>query len=217
MKLEQHTSQQLDVPSAQNGYRSDDQLMAAVVEGESEALEQLYDRHVQHCFGLAIRIVEETSVAEDVVQEVFIKLWSRPGTFSPERGSFKTWLLMVVRNQALDVLRRAKARAEIYIAPLYAESTASATSETILELLPDGGRTPHEQAWANETATVVRRALGQLPAAEYQAIALAYFGGLSQQEVANELHLPLGTVKTRTRSALRRMHTLLVAQGALAD
>ena len=193
---------------------SDDQLMVAVAEGDCVAFEQLYDRHVQNCFGLAVRIVQEPSTAEDVVQEVFTKLWSRPNTFSPERGSFKVWLLMVVRNQALDKLRRAKTRSELHIVPLHAESTGS---ETIVDMLPDAGPTPYEHAWEKEAATIVRNALGQLSAHEYKTITLAYFGGLTQREIADKLQQPLGTVKTRTRSALRRLHHLLASQSALLD
>ena len=193
---------------------SDDQLMAAVAVGDCAAFEQLYDRHVRNCFGLAVRIVREPSTAEDIVQEVFTKLWSRPDTFSPERGSFHNWLLMVVRNKALDKLRRAKTRSELHIVPLQVESTGS---ETILDMLPDAGPTPHEQAWERETATVVRHALGQLSAHEYQAIEMAYFGGLTQREIAEKLEQPLGTIKTRTRSALRRLHHFLSAQHAPLD
>lgn len=193
---------------------SDDQLMAAVAVGDCTAFEQLYDRHVRNCFGLAVRIVQEPSTAEDVVQEVFTKLWTRPDTFSPDRGTFNSWLSTVVRNQALDKLRRAKTRSGLHIVPWHVESTGS---ETIVDMLPDAGPTPHEQAWERETATVVRQALGQLSAHEYQAIELAYFGGLTQREIAEKLDQPLGTIKTRTRSALRRLHHFLSAQNAPLD
>lgn len=190
---------------------SDDQLMAAVAVGDCSAFEQLYDRHVRNCFGLAVRIVREPSTAEDIVQEVFTKLWSRPDTFSPDRGAFHTWLLMVVRNKALDKLRRTKTRSGPRIIPWHVESTGS---ETIVDILPDTGPTPHEEAWERESATVVRHALGQLSAHEYQAIELAYFGGLTQREIAEKLEQPLGTIKTRTRSALRRLHQFLSAHNA---
>lgn len=193
---------------------SDDRLMAAVTKGDCTAFAQLYDRHVRKCFGLALRVVQEPSIAEDVVQEVFAKLWSRPDTFSPERGQFNTWILMVVRNKALDNLRRAKTRSEIHIVPLHVESTGL---ETVLDMVPDAGPTPHEQAWENETATVVRHALGQLTADQYETITLAYFGGLTQREIADKLQQPLGTVKTRTRSALQRLHRLLASNDALSE
>jgi RNA polymerase sigma-70 factor (ECF subfamily) len=197
---------------------SDNQLMAAVAEGDCAAFEHLYDRHVRACFGLAVRIVQEPSLAEDIVQEVFTKLWSRPGTFSPARGSFNTWLLTVVRNQALDKLRRAKTGPGLHIVPLPLHVDGDSTnSDTIVDTLPDAGPTPHDQAWEKETTRIVRDALGQLSRHQYQAIELAYFGGLTQREIADKLQQPLGTVKTRTRTALRRLHLLLSAQSALLD
>lgn len=193
---------------------SDDRLMAAVAAGDCSAFQQLYDRHVRNCFGLAVRIVQEPSIAEDVVQEVFTKLWSRPHIFSPERGGFNPWLLMVVRNQALDKLRRAKIRSGLHVVPLHVGSTGS---ETILDMLPASGPTPHEQAWDKETASVVRHALGQLSADQCEAITLAYFGGLTQREIADKLQQPLGTIKTRTRAALHRLHHLLASHHALQN
>ncbi len=193
---------------------SDAQLMAAVAEGDSTALEQLYDRHVRSCFGLALRIVQEPSLAEEIVQEVFIKLWSRPQKFSPARGIFHNWLLTLVRNQALDKLRQAKFRAARHVLPSLPDSSRR---DNLIELLPDAGPTPHDYVWMKETADVVRRALSQLPSAEYQTITLAYFSGLSHREIADKLQKPLGTVKTHTRSALRRLRHVLAAQGALSD
>ena len=193
---------------------SDAQLMAAVAKGNSTAFEELYDRHARRCFGLALRIVAEPSLAEDLVQEVFTKLWSRPETFSPARGTFHTWLLTVVRNQALDKLRAMRSRPVMQMLPLRVESLGS---DPIVNALPDTAPTPHDQAWAKEVAGVVQNALSHLPVTEYQTITLAYFGGLTQREIANKLQQPLGTVKTRTRSAIRRLHSLLAAHNALLD
>jgi RNA polymerase sigma-70 factor (ECF subfamily) len=188
----------------------DAQLMAAVVEGNCAAFEQLYDRHVRSCFGLAMRLVQEPCLAEDIVQEVFTRLWTRPTTFSPERGIFSAWLMRVVRNLALDKLRQAKSRSAMNIVPLNSDNTGS---DTLVDLLPDTNPTPHDQVCTKDVAVVVRHALQQLPAPQYQAITLAYFGGLTQQEIADKLNLPLGTVKTRTRGALHRLHHLLGDHG----
>ncbi len=193
---------------------SDDQLMAAVADGNCAALEKLYDRHVQRCFGIAVWLVQDPSLAEDIVQEAFIKLWSRPQIFSPGRGTFQAWLLVIVRNRAVDELRKAKRRSDLHMMPLHAER---AGSEAPIDVLPDTAPTPHDQVWTKETARVIRLALDQLPAAEYQTITLAYFGGLTQREIADTLQEPLGTVKTRTRSALHRLHRLLAAHNALSD
>src|SRR5215210_3844044 len=181
---------------------SDNQLMIAVARGSEGALEKLYDRHIQSCFGLAMKIVREPSVAEEVVQEVFIKVWSRPDAFSPGRGSFRSWLLTVVHNGAVDKLRRMRARATVSILPIHAESDSGGA---LIDMLPDSAPSPHEQAWAEEKGGMVRHALRQLPNTEYQAITLAYFEGLTQREIAEKLDQPLGTVKTRTRSALQRL------------
>jgi RNA polymerase sigma-70 factor (ECF subfamily) len=193
---------------------SDDQLMIAVAQGECSALEKLYDRYVRSCFGLALSIVYEPSLAEEIVQEVFVKVWRRPETFSPGRGTFYIWLLTIVRNEALDKLRRAKRWSAMQMSSL---SLGSADSDTSVDMLPDTAPTPYDQAWTEEVRGVVQQALRQLPVSEYQVITLAYFGGLTQPEIANELQQPLGTVKSRARSALRRLRNMLVAQGALSD
>jgi RNA polymerase sigma-70 factor, ECF subfamily len=210
--IEQLPSCPLHTGIKQDGSSSDGQLMAAVAEGDCAALEQLYDRHVSRCYGLALQIVRDPSTAEDIVQEVFTKLWSQPGNYSPERGRFGSWLSTVVRNRALDKLRNTRRRSERHIIDLDVESTSS---DIRLDKLPDVGPNPHDQVWANDTAIVVRQALSQLPPPQLQAITLAYFGGLSQQEVATKLNKPLGTVKTQTRSALRTLRELLKSQGLL--
>jgi RNA polymerase sigma-70 factor (ECF subfamily) len=193
---------------------SDAQLMSAVAEGDSCAFEKLYDRHVRSCYGLAVKVVQEPSLAEDVVQEVFIKIWSRPECFSAQRGNFNSWLLTLVRNKSLDKLREMKRTSAKH---MLSTSTENATSDNPVNLVSDSSPTPHDQVWTRETGGVVRQALRQLPANEYQTITLAYFGGLSQQAIADKLQQPLGTVKTRTRSALRRLHNFLAAEGALSD
>lgn len=193
---------------------SDDQLMIAVARCDCAALETLYDRHSRQCYGLALRIVRDPSLAEEIVQEVFTKLWSRPQIFSPERGTFRAWLSTVVRNQGLDKLRSQKSRPTLSI-QVQRDGTDT-LAETLVELLPDTAPSPHDQAWTNEIADAVQHALRQLRDTEYQAINLAYFGGLTQQEVANTLDIPLGTVKTRTRSALRTLRQLFKSQGLLS-
>ncbi|MEO6458261.1 MAG: sigma-70 family RNA polymerase sigma factor [Chloroflexia bacterium] len=193
---------------------NDAQLMSAVAKGNTVAFEKLYERHVRRCVGFALLYVDEPSLAEDIVQEVFTKLWSRPETFSPARGAFHTWLLTVVRNQALDKRRQITGRSATHKLPLRMES---ARSDTIIKRLPDTAPTPHDQAWTKHVADVVRHAIRQLPVSEYQTITLAYFSDLTQREIANRLHQPLGTVKTRTRSAMRHLHYLLCTQSALLD
>ncbi len=193
---------------------NDDQLMKGIGLGRPEAFEELYDRYVRGCFGLAMKIVRDPSVAEEVVQDVFMKLWSQPGIFSPERGKFSGWLLTLVHNRSVDKLRRLKTQQGRIMLPL---DSAAAGEVSFADLLPDGGPSPHDEAWAGEKARMVQDALRMLPEPQRQAISLAYFNGLTQKEIAEQLHEPLGTIKTRTRSALQQLRRVLAGQGLLAE
>ncbi|MDQ6693935.1 MAG: sigma-70 family RNA polymerase sigma factor [Chloroflexota bacterium] len=192
----------------------DDQLMRSIGMGQTEAFEELYDRYVRGCFGLAMKIVRDPSVAEEVVQDVFMKLWSQPGIFSPERGKFSGWLLTLVHNRSVDKLRRLKTRQGRIILPLDSEGEGEVS---LADLLPDNAPTPHEAAWTGEKGRIVRDALRLLPEPQRQAITMAYFNGLTQKEIADQLQEPLGTIKTRTRSALQQLRRALAVQGLLGD
>jgi RNA polymerase sigma-70 factor (ECF subfamily) len=193
---------------------TDEQLMAAVGGGRTDALEALYDRHVRGAFGLAMKIVRDPSVAEEVVQDVFVKLWSQPGVFSPERGKFAGWLLTLVHNRSVDKLRRARSGIAGKTLPLDMESD---NGLSLADMLPDTGPSPDDTAWLSAKGDMVREALGQLPEPQRQAISMAYFGGLTQREIAEHLQEPLGTIKTRTRSGLQQLRRVLVRQGAWGD
>jgi len=193
---------------------TDEQLMAAVGGGRTDALEALYDRHVRGAFGLAMKIVRDPSVAEEVVQDVFVKLWSQPGVFSSERGKFAGWLLTLVHNRSVDKLRRARSGIAGKTVPLDMESD---NGLSLADMLPDTGPSPDDTAWLSAKGDMVREALGQLPEPQRQAISMAYFGGLTQREIAERLQEPLGTIKTRTRSGLQQLRRVLVRQGAWGD
>jgi RNA polymerase sigma factor (sigma-70 family) len=193
---------------------SDEQLMASIGGGRTDALEALYDRHVRGAFGLAMKIVRDPSVAEEVVQDVFVKLWSQPGIFSPERGKFAGWLLTLVHNRSVDKLRRAQSGIAGKTLPLEVEGE---NGLSLADMLPDTGPSPDDAAWLNVKGDIVREALGQLPEPQRQAISMAYFGGLTQREIAEHLQEPLGTIKTRTRSGLQQLRRLLVRQGVWGD
>jgi RNA polymerase sigma-70 factor (ECF subfamily) len=192
----------------------DEALMELVARGDTQAFEELYDRYVRGCFGLAMKIVREPSMAEEVVQDVFMKLWSKPGIFTPERGKFSGWLLTLVHNRSVDKLRRLKASAGGGVLPLDGTLDSDAS---LAEVIADTSATPHEQAWLGEQGQIVREALRKLPRQQRETIVLAYFGGLTQKEIAERLQEPLGTVKTRTRSALQQLRRALVAGGLLGD
>jgi RNA polymerase sigma-70 factor, ECF subfamily len=193
---------------------SDEALMAALAAGQRAALEQIYDRYMNGCYGLALKIVRDPSLAEEIVQDVFLKLWSRPSSFTPERGKFSGWLLTLVHNRSIDKLRRGRAGVNGSSVPL---DMNNGSGITLAETLPDSSTTPFEEAWRGEKGTLLRRALTHLPEAQRQAITMAYFGGLTQKEIAERLGEPLGTIKTRTRTGLLQLRRLLANKGLVGE
>jgi len=175
---------------------TDGQLIQRVGAGDAGAFELLYRRYARPVFGLALRRLGDRMRAEDAVQETFAAIWRSARTYRPERGPGAPWLYAVARNAIVD---RARARTEIPAD------------------IPDEAGTepgPPEQAEQGWVAWRVHRALEELPDKEREVVELAYWSGMSQSEVAEYLHIPLGTVKTRTRSALARLAGLL--EGELA-
>ena len=193
---------------------SDESLMAAIALRDSHAVETLYDRYVNGCYGLALKIVRDPSVAEEVVQDVFLKLWSRPESFVPTRGKFSGWLLTMVHNRSVDRLRRARTGAMGNSVPFDLDLGPGIA---LADTLPDDSPTPHDVAWREAKGKMLRRALELLPQTQREAISLAYFGGLTQKEIAERLGEPLGTIKTRTRTGLLQLRRLLALQGLTGD
>jgi RNA polymerase sigma-70 factor (ECF subfamily) len=170
---------------------SDGELIQRTGAGDRSALEMLYGRYARSVFGLALRRLGDRGRAEDAVQETFVSIWRAAKTYSPERGPGAPWLFAVARNAIVD---RSRARTELPV---------EVPDEPSLESGPDDRA---EQSW---TQWRVHRALEELPEHERQVIELAYWRGLSQSEVADALGIPLGTVKTRTRSGLQRLAGIL--------
>ncbi len=187
---------------------ADDQLVLRIAAGEAAALEVLYDRYVRQCFGLALRMVSEPALAEEVVQEVFLKLWSRPDSYSSHKGAFVSWLLSLVHHRCVDELRK-RSRTEVALDDEHPLS--------VLNTLPDPQPDPGEQVWVLEQQRMVRLALGELPENQRQVLELAYFGGLSQSQIAEKLSQPLGTVKTRMRLGLQNLRGLLETSKLLLE
>ena len=181
---------------------SDEQLMARVAGPEVEAsLSTLYDRYGRTVFGVGLKLLGDRSLAEELVQEVFLKVWRSSHTFDSSRGSFSTWLYRVTRNVALDLHRNRDRR----IRPVPdAEPHIAATQ--------DSSPGPQEIVDDSWLAWRVSRALEGLGAAHREVIELAYFQGLSQREISQRTGVPLGTVKTRTSSALKRLRERLGAR-----
>lgn len=175
---------------------SDSELLQRVAERDREAFELLYHRYVRPVFGLALRRLRDRQRAEDAVQEAFAAVWRSAGTYRPERGPAAPWLWAVARNAVVDRLR----------------SRLDTTGEVPELASAEPG--PAERAESSWVSWRVHRALEELPEAEREVLELAYWSGLSQSEVAGYLHVPLGTVKTRTRSALARLADVL--EGDLA-
>lgn len=168
-----------------------------IAQRDAAALEQLYDRHGAASYGLARRIVADDQLAHDVVQEVFLAIWRGAATYDGSRGSLSTWLFALTHHKAVDAVRRAQRH-----------SGRRAPEEALLTE-PDTAPAVEEQAIDAVNAHRVRNALGELPEAQRQALELAYFGGYSQSEIAHLTGTPLGTVKTRTLAALRRLRVVL--------
>jgi RNA polymerase sigma-70 factor, ECF subfamily len=187
---------------------TDDQLVARLANGDAAALEMLYDRYVRQCFGLALRLVGEPQLAEEIVQEVFLKLWSQPSRYSAQKGQFISWLLSLVHHRSIDELRR-KSRTEVTL------ETPDAGS--VLNTEPNQDPEPGDQVWIAEQQRAVRRALAGIPENQRQVLEMAYYGGLSQSEIATQLGQPLGTVKTRMRSGLQRLKAILDPLNLQAD
>src|SRR5581483_1942481 len=172
---------------------SDEALVVLVSRGDEEALDALYARFGRVAYGVALRILRDADLAQDAVQEAFLGAWRTAAAFDPVRGSASTWLLTLVHRRAVDVVRREqRRRAE----PLDDAPVAAVESTD-------------EDAWLRERRRAVQAALARLSPDQRQALELAYYGGLSQSELAERLGVPLGTVKSRMFAALARLRDLL--------
>lgn len=175
----------------------DDELMDRLGRRDIAAFEAIYDRYGDLVFSVALRVVGDTYVAEDIAQDVFLRVWRRPEQFDLNRGKFVTWLLSVTRNRSIDE-RRSRGRR------LRHEALPAADEDDVIP----SGNDRDDPALATVVSLdrqAVRDALLVLPPEQKLAIQLAYFGGLTQQEIANKLGQPLGTVKTRIRLGMQKM------------
>jgi RNA polymerase sigma-70 factor (ECF subfamily) len=186
---------------------TDEQCMARLSGPEVEAaLSALYDRYARTVYGVGLKILGNRSLAEDLVQEVFLKVWRSAGTFDPSQGSFSTWLYRVTRSAAIDLYRKRTSR--VRQVPDGAPHIAAAR---------DSSAGPQEVVDESWLSWRVSRALEALDAPHREVIELAYFGGLSQREVSERTGVPLGTVKTRTASAFRRLRRELAVGDTLRE
>jgi RNA polymerase sigma-70 factor (ECF subfamily) len=179
----------------------DGQLVALVADRDADALEALYDRYGKVAYSLAHRIVADGTLAQDVVQEVFLSIWRDAGRFDAARGTVSTYLLATTHHRAVDVVRREE------------NLRRRRTSDDALEFEPDPKPGVEDDLEAAERRGQVRAALAELPRAQREALALAYFGGFTQREVASLVGVPLGTVKTRMAAGMRKLKDVLREPG----
>lgn len=179
----------------------DEQLIEAVAQGDRQAFEMLYDRYASVVFGLALKMLGDREVAEEAVQEIFWRVWQRAKSFDRSRA-FAPWLFGIAHNYCIDELRRRRARPQ----PVYEDD-----DHPVLSSIADDADVS-AAALQSEQRRVVLNALRELPTEQRQALELAYFGGLTQQEIATRLGNPLGTIKTRMRLGLQKLRSLLQGQ-----
>jgi RNA polymerase sigma factor (sigma-70 family) len=171
----------------------DQDLLTACAEGDEQALGLLYDRFGTLAYRLALRVLRDAALAEDAVQEAFLTVWRQAASFDPSRGKASTWILTVVHRRAVDLVRR---QARFNALPDQLESMA--TQAVVAESADD-------DVALREARRRVQAALGTLSSAEREVLDLAYWGGLTQSEIATALGIPAGTVKSRTFHALARL------------
>jgi RNA polymerase sigma factor (sigma-70 family) len=173
--------------------RSDERVLEAVGRGDHDALGELYDRYGRLAYGLAFRILRDRTLAEDAVQEAFLAVWRSADAYKRERAKPSTWILTVVHRRAVDLVRKEERR-----------------RGEPLEAAPEPATGPaDEDAVLRDRRVAVQTALTSLPGDQRQALELAYYGGLTQSELAARLGVPLGTVKSRMFAGLARLRQLL--------
>jgi RNA polymerase sigma factor (sigma-70 family) len=172
---------------------SDEALVALIVRSDQVALAELYDRYGRVAYNLAYRILRDSALAEDAVQEAFLTVWRTAARFLPERSKASTWILTLVHRRAVDLVRREERR----------------RAEPLDVRLEPAGEETDESAWLRLERERVQTALRQLSDQQREALELAYYGGFTQSELAERLGLPLGTIKSRMFAGLARMRELL--------
>jgi RNA polymerase sigma-70 factor (ECF subfamily) len=177
---------------------SDEQLMTRVMRGDTTAFETLYDRYSSAVMGLALRITADHAAAEEIVQESFWRVWRKADSFQAQVGPFTNWLFSIARNLSVDLLRRRKMQAR-----------PSEALDEIMEQIPDPAPDVVEVASQGLNHQQMRAAIETLPNEQRDVIEMAYFRGMTRQEIAHTTGEPLGTIHTRARLALQKLREAL--------
>src|SRR5215207_681865 len=176
---------------------ADEALVTKVARGDSAALEVLYDRYAATVLGIALKVLGEQALAEEVLQETFWRVWRSAATYQVERGTFTSWLFRIARNLAIDTYRRRNVRPQAIV--------SVDGSDPILDETADPTMDVAEQAQSSLMNRQVRKALAALPGVQRQVIEMAYFYGMTRQEIAEATGEALGTIHTRARLALQKL------------
>jgi RNA polymerase sigma-70 factor, ECF subfamily len=185
----------------------DTTLLRLIARSNSEAMSELYDRYGSLVYGLALQSTGETATAEEVTQETFLSVWQNAASYQPEKGKVRTWLASIARNRSIDLLRRKYSRWENNLYSLEDMPSFALPADENIENELD----LHAQQ------RIVRQALAQLPLEQRQALALAYFRGMTHTQIAHALKQPLGTVKTRIRLGMQKLRQFLQEEHARED
>lgn len=186
---------------AANTAIADRELLQRIAQHDPQAFAALYDRYAGVLYHLSLAIVQQADEAEDILQECFLRVWEKAGVFDGLKGGVYTWLVAMTRNRAIDRLRSKNFQSRRQQPRDFDFDAVEA----------DAQESPLEKTSLAERATLVRRAFAALQPEQREVLHLAYFAGYSQSEIAQHLCIPLGTVKTRTRQALQKMHIQLRA------
>jgi RNA polymerase sigma-70 factor (ECF subfamily) len=179
---------------------TDEELVHRISAGEAEALREVYERYKRAVYGLALRCLRVRESAEEVTLDVFTEVWKNAARYSEARARVGTWLMSIARHRAIDALRRSGSRPHRH---------SVGWDDLPAEALPADEETPEAMFMGDEARRRVRQAVGALPVEQAEALALAFYDGLSHSEIAQSLGQPLGTVKTRIRLALAKLARIL--------
>ncbi|HET6528697.1 MAG TPA: sigma-70 family RNA polymerase sigma factor [Balneolaceae bacterium] len=178
------------------------ELMRQIKSRDESALEELYELYKRLLFGMIFSIVKKREEAEDVLQEVFVNIWNKADSFDENRGNVYSWIVTLARNKAIDHLRSKAYKTQ---------QKASISIHEPLFTLKGDKADPLETTIFSDRAELVKKALNEIPESQKEVIKIAYFRGLTQSEIAEQLDIPLGTVKTRTRQGMIKLKSILAA------